>query len=87
MIEGFIVDFYCRKAALVIELDGDVYDLQQKEPPPSFGHLPQMPSSWNLGEARWGLNELRLRIVRFRNEEVLENLLLVVGKIKELVFT
>ncbi|MFT3891304.1 MAG: DUF559 domain-containing protein [Anaerolineales bacterium] len=31
VIQGFIVDFYCHKAALVIELDGDIHDLQQEE--------------------------------------------------------
>jgi very-short-patch-repair endonuclease len=28
---GFIVDFYCHKAGLVVELDGDIHDLQQEE--------------------------------------------------------
>ncbi len=28
---GFIVDFYCHKAALVVEMDGDIHDLQQEE--------------------------------------------------------
>lgn len=31
VIQGFIVDFYCHKAALVIEVDGDIHDLQQEE--------------------------------------------------------
>lgn len=31
IIEGFIVDFYCHKSALVVEVDGDVHDLQQEE--------------------------------------------------------
>jgi len=31
VIAGFIVDFYCHKAALVIEVDGNVHDLQQEE--------------------------------------------------------
>ena len=31
------------------------------------------------------LSELRLRIVRFRNDEVVRNLSVVVGRIKELV--
>ena len=47
IIAGFIVDFYCHKVGLVIEVDGDIHDL----PTPTFGHLPQIPSSWNLGEA------------------------------------
>ncbi|MGZ9220604.1 MAG: DUF559 domain-containing protein [Anaerolineales bacterium] len=28
---GFIVDFYCHKARLVIELDGDIHVVQQEE--------------------------------------------------------
>jgi very-short-patch-repair endonuclease len=31
IIAGFIVDFYCHKAGLVIELDGDIHDLQKEE--------------------------------------------------------
>jgi len=69
VIAGFIVDFYCHKAALIIEVDGDIHDLQQEE------------------DARREkiLREMGLRIVRFRNEEVVENLSAVVGKIRGLV--
>lgn len=31
VIQGFIVDFYCHKAALVVEVDRDVHDLQKDE--------------------------------------------------------
>ena len=31
VIQGFIVDFYCHKSALVVEVDGDIHDLQQDE--------------------------------------------------------
>jgi very-short-patch-repair endonuclease len=67
------------KSTLVVEVDGDVHGL----PPPSFGHLPQIPRTWNLGEAGWGLREMGLSIVRVRNDEVVKNLSVVVGKIKE----
>lgn len=69
VIQGFIVDFYYHKAALVVEVDGDVHDLQQDE------------------DARREkvLRELGLKVVRFRNVEVVRNLSAVVGKIKELV--
>ncbi|MBI5963117.1 MAG: DUF559 domain-containing protein [Chloroflexi bacterium] len=62
-------DFYCHKAALVIELDGDIHDLQQEE------------------DARREkvLSEMGLRIVRFRNDDVMKNLSAVVGKVRELV--
>ena len=66
VIQGFIVDFYCHKAGLVVEVDGDVHDLQKEE-----------------DERREKvLSVLGLRIVRFRNEEVLRELSAVVGKIK-----
>ena len=65
VIAGFIVDFYCHKAGLVIEVDGDIHDLQQEE------------------DARREkvLSEMGLRIVRFRNDEVMRDLSAVVGKI------
>ena len=68
IISGFIVDFYCHKAALVVEVDGDIHDLHQEE------------------DARRErvLREMGLRVVRFRNDEVLKDLSNVVGKIKEL---
>ena len=71
IIAGFIVDFYCHKAALVIEVDGDIHDLQQEED----------------ARREKALSELGLRIVRFRNDEVLVDATrsAVVGRIKELV--
>jgi very-short-patch-repair endonuclease len=71
IIAGFIVDFYCHKATLVVEVDGDIHDLQQDE------------------DARREkvLNEMGLKTIRFRNEEILRNLPIVVRKIKELVLT
>ncbi len=69
IIAGFIVDFYCHKAALVVEVDGDIHDLQQEE------------------DARREkvLSEMGLRIVRFRNDEVVKSLSVVVGNIRDLV--
>jgi len=71
IIAGFIVDFYCHKSALVVEVDGDIHDLQQDE------------------DARREkvLSELGLRVVRFRNDEVVRELSAMVGKIRELVLT
>ena len=69
IIAGFIVDFYCHKAALVIEVDGDIHDLQQEE------------------DARREkvLREMGLTIVRFWNEEVIQNLPTVVVRIRGLI--
>jgi len=69
IIQGFIVDFYCHKAALVIEVDGDIHDLQQDED----------------GRREKALRELGLRIVRFGNDEVVRNVSAVVRKIRGLV--
>jgi very-short-patch-repair endonuclease len=54
VIAGFIVDFYCHKAGLVIEVDGDIHDLQQEED----------------ARREKVLREMGLRIVRSGNEEV-----------------
>ena len=67
VITGFIVDFYCHKAALVVEVDGDVHDLQKEEDE----------------RRERALAEVGLRIVRFGNDEVVRELSAVVGKIKD----
>ena len=69
IIAGFIVDFYCHKSALVIEVDGDIHDLQQED------------------DARREdvLREMGLKVVRFRNDEVIQNLPVVLRKISELL--
>jgi very-short-patch-repair endonuclease len=66
VIAGFIVDFYCHKTALVVEVDGDVHDLQQEED----------------ARREKALSELGLKIVRFKNDDVLKDLSAVVGIIK-----
>ena len=69
VIQGFIVDFYCHQAGLVVEVDGDVHDLQKEEDK----------------RREKVLTEMGLRIVRFRNDEAVRDLSAVVGKIKELL--
>ncbi len=69
VIAGFIVDFYCHKAALVVEVDGDIHDLQQEED----------------ARREKVLTEMGLRIVRFGNDEVVRNLSAVVNKIKAMI--
>ena len=71
IIAGFIVDFYCHKAALVIEVDGDIHDLQKEDDT----------------KRDKALSERGLKIVRFRNDEILNNLLMVVKSIKELALS
>ena len=69
VIQGFIVDFYCHQAGLVIEIDGDIHDLQKEEDE----------------RREKVLREMGLRVVRFGNDEVVRNLSAVVGKIKEFI--
>jgi very-short-patch-repair endonuclease len=68
-VAGFIVDFYCHKAALVVEVDGDIHDLQQEED----------------AKREKVLREMGLTIIRFRNEDVIKDLPAVVGKVRSLI--
>jgi len=55
----------------VVEVDGDIHDLQKEE-----------------DERREKvLSEMGLRVVRFRNDEVVRSLSAVVGRIKETIST
>ncbi len=58
IIAGYIVDFYCHQAGLVVEVDGPIH-LQQKEYDTDRDQK---------------LMEMGLRIVHITNEDVLENL-------------
>jgi len=69
VIQGFIVDFYCHKASLVIEVDGDIHDLQREED----------------ARREKVLSDLGLRVIRFRNDEVTRDLSDVVGRIKDFI--
>ena len=69
VIQGFIVDFYCHKASLVIEVDGDIHDLQREED----------------ARREKALSELGLRVIRFRNDEVARDSSGVVERIKQFI--
>ena len=69
VIQGFIVDFYCHKAALVVEVDGDIHDLQKEEDE----------------RREKVLAEMGLRVVQFGNDEVVRNVSAVAGKIREAI--
>lgn len=71
LISGFIVDFYCHSAGLVIEIDGAVHD---------------SPDQRDADRKRdQALSELGLHIQRFRNEEILSNLPAALNKIRTLL--
>ncbi|MFA5995007.1 MAG: endonuclease domain-containing protein [Patescibacteria group bacterium] len=67
VIHQFIVDFYCIEKSLVIEVDGDIHDYQK-----------------DRDEQRtYLLEKLGCKILRFRNEEILNDLKKVIKIIKE----
>jgi len=71
VITGFIVDFYCHKADLVIELDGNVHAGDEHKE--------------SDAERDKVLSEMGLRVFRFRNEDVIKNLPGVLGRIREFI--
>jgi very-short-patch-repair endonuclease len=65
IIDRFLVDFYCHQHELIVEVDGDIHDLQKE---------------YDL-EREIYLIARGFRILRFRNEEVESNLQDVLKKI------
>lgn len=63
----FVGDFYCHDGKLIVELDGKYHQYRLKEDK----------------ERTRILNYLGLRVIRFRNEEVMHNLKGVIRKIKQ----
>ena len=55
----FIVDFYCPKARLVIEVDGDTHADQQ---------------AYDLEQTCWLEEHKACRVIRFTNDEIRRNL-------------
>lgn len=56
-IGKFIVDFYCANAGLVIEVDGQLHDHRQEDD----------------ASREMYLERLGLKVIRFRNDQVLNN--------------
>jgi very-short-patch-repair endonuclease len=65
----YIFDFYCKELSLVIEIDGAIHDLDEVK-----------QNDLNKDDYIKGLN---LNILRFTNDEVLQNLSVVIKKIKD----
>ena len=66
-VKPYVLDFYCPKAHLAIEVDGDVHDYQPDEDAARSAYL----------------GELGFRVLRFRNEEVLYRLEDVLRRVAE----
>jgi len=68
-IDRYIVDFYCRAAKLVVEVDGPIHDRTDEE-------------DWIREQYLEGQG---LRVLRFRNEQVLTDLAAVLSAIANAV--
>ena len=66
-IGSFIVDFYCAAQRLVIELDGGIHKMQVEQDEERIAQIESMG----------------YRVLRFRNEEVEEDIEVVLSKIVE----
>ena len=66
-IERFIVDFYCPSARLIVEVDGEIHRYQEREDAARDAFLTQRG----------------YRILRFQNDDVLQNIEKVLEKIKD----
>ena len=67
VVHGYFADFYCHQHELIVEVDGDVHDLQEEYD----------------AEREAYLITLGFCIIRFKNEEVVRNLNGVLSKIVE----
>ena len=68
-IGNYIVDFYCPEERLVVELDGQ-------------GHINEKALKYNAMRTQY-LNKLGIKVIRFENKMVFENLEEVLLVIKE----
>ena len=65
----FVADFYCHKYRLVIEVDGEI-------------HQDEKVSVYDDGRAH-DIEKHGIIIIRFKNEEILENIELVISRIQK----
>ena len=68
-INMFITDFYCHKANLVIEIDGSIHEIE----------CVKIRDEGRKDE----FEKYGIMTIRFTNEEVINNLKLIAGKIKK----
>jgi len=69
-IDFFIADFYCHEARLVVEIDGEIHD-QQKE--------------YDDGRSA-EMERYFIKVIRFKNSEIENNIDLVVARITDEVY-
>jgi len=63
-LDCFIVDFYCAKLGLIIEIDGEIHNFQKERDRERDNILKQ---------------KLGLKIIRYKNKEILNNVEKVLG--------
>ncbi len=68
IIDGFVVDFYCHAAGLIVEVDGPIHDQQVERD----------------RERDNKLSQRGLRILRFKNEQIRQN---VAGVLQQIAAT
>jgi len=67
-IGGYIIDFYCQKYKLIVELDGEVHNTKEAK-------------EYDAVRDKF-FNELGYKVVRFKNEEVEKDVEKVLDKIR-----
>lgn len=70
IFRGFIVDFYCPFIKLIIEVDGSSHNGRE-------GY-----DNWRSNIIR----SLKLKIIRFKNEEIDNNIIEVIKKINDIIY-
>jgi very-short-patch-repair endonuclease len=71
IIDGLIVDFYCNEIGLVIEIDGSIHEIDEQK---------------YIDTQRTKILETRkLKVLRFSNDEVINNTDYIIEKIKSIL--
>ena len=70
-LDKYVLDFYCHECRLAIELDGGIHDLA-------------MNRQYDAARTNT-LNDSGIKVIRFRNEEVMNEVEKVLKKIEELL--
>jgi cyclase len=70
-INRFIVDFYCAKIKLVIEVDGNIHDIPENK-------------VYDIGRSQI-LNDFGITVIRFSNDQIIDGIKNVIETIKETV--
>jgi very-short-patch-repair endonuclease len=70
-INRFIADFYCARIKLVIEVDGSIHELPENQ-------------DYDIGRSEI-LNDFGIKVIRFSNEQIIEDIEEVISNIEKIV--